>query len=151
MPDRLQLTTLHGRDFQRDPHNLEHMLRHLSVLDELCRSLGVNRISEFVDISLLELDEAARLLAQDLPAEDEADPVTGMALAIEDLVWHPAALGMASFEASSRHLERGVSKLIEQADVAALLEELRWCQTRLQPLETEGGLFHLGVHNSASD
>lgn len=146
MPDRFQLTTLLGREFAQDPHHLEHMLRHLPVLDELCRSLGVSRISEFVDISLLELEEAATLLEQ-TPEAPDADPETGMALAIEDLAWHPAALGMASLEASAQHLERGSSHLVDRADVASLLEGLRMCQSRLQPLEAQGGQLHFSVRN----
>lgn len=147
MPDRLQLTTLHGREFEQDPHNLVHMLRHLPALDELCRSLGVSRFSEFVDISLLELDDAAKLLARDALQAPETDPETGMVLAIEDLAWHPAAIGMASLEASAHHLERGTSDLVPQADIPGLLAELRLCQARLQPLEAEGGQFHFAVRN----
>lgn len=144
MPDRLQLTTLHGREFHQDSHNLAYLLKHLGALDELCRSLGVSRFSEFVDISLLELDDAATLVEQ--PAIDtEADPETGMALAIEDLAWHPAALGMASIEASAQHLERGSSDLVDQADIPGLLLELHLCQSRLQPLEAQGGQFHFSA------
>lgn len=147
MPNRLQLTTLHGRRFEQDPHNLVHMLKHLPALDELCRSLGVSRISEFVDISLLELDDAARLLARDTAAEAETDPETGMPLAIEDLAWHPAAMGMASLEASARHLQRGVSDVLAEIDVAGVLSELQHCQACLQPLEAEGGQFHFAARN----
>jgi hypothetical protein len=147
MPDRLQLTTLHGREFEQDPNNLAHILRHLVALDELCRTLGVCKISEFVDISLLELDDAASLLARDMPKEIEADPETGMILAIEDLVWHPAALGMASIEAAAHHLERGISGVVDQADVAGLLSDLHLCQSLLEPLEAQGGQFHLSVRN----
>lgn len=147
MPTRLQLTTLQGRHFEQDPHNLRHMLDHLPALDELCRSLGVSRISEFVDISLLELDEAATLLARDTRVDAEADPETGMLLAIEDFAWHPAALGMASLEAAAHHLERGIHSLFDQADVPDLLAELRLCQTRLLPLETQGGQFHLAARD----
>ena len=146
MPDRLQLTTLLGREFAQDSLNLVHVLKHLPALDELCRSLGVGRLSDFVDISLLELDDAARLLEQ-APADTEVDPETGMMLAIEDLAWHPAALGMASIEASAQHLERGISTLVDKADVPALLEELRRCQHCLQPLEAQGGQFHFSVRN----
>ncbi|GGC98812.1 hypothetical protein [Halopseudomonas salina] len=147
MPDRLQLTTLQGREFQQDQHNLIHMLRHLAALDELCRSLGVSRISGFVDISLLELEDAANLMARETPGEIEADSETGMVLAIEDLVWHSAALGMASLEAAIHHLERGTSSAVDQIDVPGLLADLRLCQKRLEPLEAQGGQFHLSVRN----
>lgn len=147
MPDRLQLTTLQGREFEQDPHNLIHMLRHLAALDELCRSLGVSRISEFVDISLLELEDAASLLARETSEELEADSETGMILAIEDLVWHPSALGMASLEAAIDHLERGMSGIVDQSDVPGLLADLHLCQSRLEPLEAQGGQFHLSVRN----
>lgn len=147
MPDRLQLTTLQGREFEQDPHNLTHMLRHLAALDELCRSLGVCRFSEFVDISLLELEEAASLMAREAPKDIEADSETGMILAIEDLVWHPAALGMASLEAAVHHLERGISGIVDRSDVPGLLADLHLCQSRLEPLEAQGGQFHLSVRN----
>ena len=147
MPDRFHLTTLHGRKFEQDPLNLVQMLKHLAVLDELCRTLGVSRFSEFVDISLLELEEAAELVARDASPESEADPETGMVLAIEDLDWHPAAIGMASLEASAQHLERGVSDVLDQVEIPALLAELRRCQLKLQPLEAEGGQFHFAVRN----
>ncbi|MBL4611773.1 MAG: hypothetical protein JKY58_13870 [Pseudomonas sp.] len=146
MPDRFLLTTLLGREFVQTPRHLEHMLGHLLALEELCRSLGVSRISEFVDISLLELDEAASLLEHP-PVQAETDPETGMVLAIEDLAWHPAALGMASLEACAQHLARGSSSLIDQADVPGLLEELHLCLSQLQPLEAQGGQFHFSVRN----
>jgi hypothetical protein len=148
MPNRLQLTTLQGRQFEQAQQNLCQILEHLPALDELCRSLGVSRISEFVDISLLELDEATTLLSRDTPAETEADPETGMLLAIEDLAWHSAALGLASLEATVQYLEQGVSPVFEGADVPTLLAELRVCQRRLLPLEAQGGQFHLAARNS---
>lgn len=144
MPHTLRLTTLLERVYNQRALPLEQLKRELLALDSLCRSLGVSPLSSFVDISAIEWQEAASL-ANGGSATPEPDPETGGALAIEDLSWHPAALGMASLDAISLHLQRGENLHFQALDLGALLAELAFCREQLAPLEVEGGQFHLAA------
>lgn len=144
MPHILRLTTLLERDYCQYAHPLEQLKRQLSLLDELCRTLGVSPLSSFVDISAIEWQEAAQLTSQD-QASMETDPETGTPLTIEDFSWHPAALGMASLEALCQHLQHGENLRLQASDVPPLLTELTLCQNFLAPLEADGGQFHFAA------
>lgn len=144
MPNTLWLTTLLERDYRQHAKPLEQLKQQLPLIDELCRTLGVSPLSNFIDISAIEWQEAAQLTGQD-SAGIEADPETGTSLTIEDLSWHPAALGMASLEALSLHLQQGANLRFQINDITPLLAELALCLEHLAPLETNGGQFHFAA------
>ncbi|MBQ0777713.1 MAG: hypothetical protein KBT84_09015 [Pseudomonas sp.] len=144
MPHTLRLTTLLERDYRQHAYPLQQLKQQLPLIDELCRTLGVSTFSSFIDISAIEWQEAAQLTGQDANSV-EADPETGTPLTIEDLSWHPAALGMASLEAVSQHLQRGENLRFQVEDVPPLLTELAVCLEHLAPLEADGGQFHFAA------
>tara|TARA_R110001599_G_scaffold218654_1_gene416970 strand:- start:231 stop:668 length:438 start_codon:yes stop_codon:yes gene_type:complete len=144
VPHTLRLTTLLERVYAQRPLPLEQLKRELPALDALCKSLGVSPLSSFVDISAIEWQEAASLAGAE-PSTLDPDPETGGALAIEDLSWHPVALGMTSLEAISLHLQRGENLQFQTQDLDSLLQELAFCREQLAPLEAEGGQFHLAA------
>jgi len=146
VPTEIRLTTLLDRQYCQHPNPLVSLKAQLSVLDELARSLGVSKLSQFVDISQLELQEAERLLREeghvDSPELAGSEPPP---LDIEDRVWFPAALGMATLEALSQHIQRGSSQKLDQKSLPAVLDELAFCCTVLAELESEGGQFNLAL------
>lgn len=103
----LRLATLDNRRFQLSQFELPQLTAHLSGLDQLCKALGVIALSQFVDITALELREASELLSPDEAVDSEPDPITGLPYGIEDTSWFPVSTGMASIDALTQHLERG--------------------------------------------
>ncbi|MFO7703621.1 MAG: hypothetical protein R6V43_00570 [Halopseudomonas sp.] len=144
MPHTLRLTTLLERQYCQPAHPLVQIKQQLGLIDELCRSLGVSPLSSFIDISAIEWQEAAQLTSPQ-PAGVETDPETGSPLTIEDLSWHPVAIGMASLEALSQHLQQGKNLRFAPSDLAPLRSELAWCLEQLGPLEADGGQFHFAA------
>lgn len=144
MPYTLRLTTLLQRDYRQHDFPLKQLRRQLSPIDEVCRTLGVSPLSQFVDISALEWQEAVQSASAGAPYL-QMDPETGTALTIEDHVWHPAALGMASLEALSLHLRHGDNLRFQTDDLQPMLAELALCLEHLAPLEADGGQFHLAA------
>ena len=142
MPHDLRLTTLLERHYVQHTYPLEHLKAQLQSLDELCRTLGVSRLSLFIDISAIEWQEAARLAEADAGT---AGPDSETGLAIEDLSWYPATLGMASLDALILHLQRGDNVRFASDTLTPLLAELQFCSQQLAPLECDGGQFHLAA------
>lgn len=141
----LRLATLDNRRFQLSQFELPQLTAHLSGLDQLCKALGVIALSQFVDITALELREASELLGPDEAVDSEPDPVTGLPYGIEDTSWFPVPAGMASIDALTQHLERGRPRELAGVDLQAIAAELEQCRLTLAPLETEGGQFHLAA------
>lgn len=144
MPHTLRLTTLLERNYQQHPQPLAQINQQLTLIDALCRTLGVRPLSSFIDISAIEWQEAAQLTHPE-PTGAETDPETGTALAIEDLSWHPVAIGMASLEAINLHLQQGQNLRWPPGDLAPLQAELARCLEHLAPLEADGGQFHFAA------
>ncbi|MFN3580751.1 MAG: hypothetical protein ACK4VV_09795 [Pseudomonas sp.] len=147
MPHELRLTTLLDPDVCQHPTNLVSLSTHLMLLDELCKSLGVSRISEFVDITAIEWQDALQMAAAEQGAT-ALDPEPEQALTIEDMTWHPAALGMASLDALIQHLQRGDNLKLDKQLLPALVKEIDYCRQLLEPLETQGGQFNLAAARS---
>lgn len=148
MPHTLRLTTLQERKYCQLAHPLVQIKQQLGLIDELCRTLGVSPLSSFIDISAIEWQEAAQLTSPqpaEVETDPETDPETGSPLTIEDLTWHPAAIGMASLEAISLHLQHGKHLRFAPGDLAPLRSELAWCLEQLGPLEADGGQFHFAA------
>lgn len=144
MPHTLRLTTLLQRDYRQYDFPLLQLRQQLSAIDDICRTLGVSPISHFVDISAIEWREAAQSASAET-SELQMDPETGTALTIEDYIWHPCALGMASLDALNLHLLHGDNIRLQTGDLQPLLAELAWCIEHLAPLEADGGQFHLAA------
>ena len=143
----LRLATLDQRHFQLHSTVLQQLAEHLQGLDTLCRALGVTPLSQFVDLTALEFQEAAQLLDGEETTPAPLDPETGLAWGIEDMDWYPISTGMTTLEALSGHLQRNRSREISGANHRQLLDSLTFCETCLRPLETEGGQFHLAAGN----
>lgn len=141
----LRLATLNNHQFQLHEQILPQLSAQLSGLDILCKALGVMPLSQFVDITALEFREASQLLNGDAPTGIEPDPFTGLPYAVEDMSWSPVAAGMTSIEALAGHLLRNRPRELPGADIAALRDELRYCETALSPLEPEGAQFHFAA------
>lgn len=141
----LRLATLDNRRFQLSQFELPQLTANLSGLDLLCKALGVIALSQFIDITALELREASELLSPDEAVDSEPDPVTGLPYGIEDTSWFPIAAGMASIDALIHHLARGRPRELAGVDVKAVGAELEQCRSTLAPLEAEGGQFHLAA------
>lgn len=136
----LRLNTLLDRNFQPGERSLKALWAALDTLDALCKTLGVTALSQFLDSTAVELQQAVKLIDDDaVPAADPVtDPETGLAYGIEDMSWQPIAAGMSSLEALEQHLQR-------DANQADLMQELKYCISALAPLEAEGAQFHLAV------
>lgn len=143
----LRLATLDQRHFQLHAAVLHQLAEHLQGLDTLCRALGVVPLSQFVDLTALEFQEAAQLLATEEPVPAQPDPETGLAWSIEDMDWYPISTGMITLEALSGHLQRNRPREVSGANHRQLLDSLTFCETCLRPLETEGVQFHLAAGN----
>jgi len=140
----LHLATLHDGQFHLGGSALLQLSGHLNGLDAVCRALGVIPLSQFVDITALEIREADELL-NDAPPSSGTDPVTGLAYGIEDTAWHPAAAGMISIEALVGHLQRNRPRELKGADLSLIRADLQYCAEVLGTLETAGGQFHLAA------
>lgn len=141
----LRLATLDQRHFHLHSSPLPQLGEYLKGLDALCRTLGVTPLSQFVDITALEFAEASQLLSAENVAPPKTDAETGLAWSIEDMSWYPISTGMATMEALSGYLQRNRPREVSGANHAQLLETLAFCETRLRPLEAEGGQFHLAA------
>jgi hypothetical protein len=146
LPAVLRLATLMDRTFRLDDQGYALQTSQLDALDALCRPLGVPMISQFIDLTALELREASLLLQADgTTVATEPDPVTGLDWSIEDAAWHPAPSGLTCLEALIGHLERNSPALASVPQGIDVLDALRhWCAL-LTPLESEGGQFHLAA------
>ncbi|SDR94101.1 hypothetical protein SAMN05216198_0811 [Halopseudomonas litoralis] len=141
----LRLATLDQRHFQLHSTVLQQLTEHLQGLDALCRTLGVTPLSQFIDLTALEFQEAARLLASEDATLPPPDPETGLAWSIEDMDWYPISTGMTTIEALNGHLQRNRPREVSGVDHGQLLDSLTFCETCLRPLEAEGGQFHLAA------
>jgi len=56
---------------------------------------------------------------------------------------------MTTLEALSGHLQRNRPREVAGANHGQLLDALAFCETRLRPLESEGGQFHLAAGHQA--
>lgn len=139
----LRLATLDQRHFQLHSTVLPQLAEHLQGLDALCRTLGVTPLSQFVDLTALEFQEAAQLLKDTTPPQQ--DPETGLPWSIEDMAWYPISTGMTTLEALSGHLQRNRPREISGANQRQLLEALTFCESCLRPMEAEGAQFHLAA------
>lgn len=146
MPPALRLATLVNGRFALDERACAMHSGHLAPLDALCRTLGVPALSQFIDLTALELREASRLLEQDKAGQSpEPDPVTGLDWGIEDTAWHPVATGLTCLEALVGHLHRNPAALARVPDASNSVAALEhWCRL-LEPLEPEGGQFHISA------
>lgn len=141
----LLLATLNQRHFHLHRSPLPQLAEHINGLDTLCRTLGVTPLSQFLDITALEFAEASSLLPEGNTPPPKPDAETGLAWGIEDMAWFPISAGMTTIEALSSHLQRNLPREVSGADHGQLLEALAFCETSLQPLEAEGGQFHLAM------
>lgn len=143
----LRLNTLLDRHFQPGERLLPALSAELSMLDSLSKTLGVTELTQFIDTTAVELQEAAALIAQEssLNTVPETDPETGLAYGIEDMSWQPIAAGMSSLEALQQHLQRAGGA---QGSKRQLLTELDYCLQALAPLEAEGAQFHLALEGT---
>ncbi|SER59301.1 hypothetical protein [Halopseudomonas bauzanensis] len=139
----LRLATLDQRHFQLHSTVLPQLAEHLQGLDALCRTLGVTPLSQFVDLTALEFQEAAQLLKDTTPPQQ--DPETGLPWSIEDMAWYPISTGMTTLEALSGHLQRNRPREVSGANQRQLLEALTFCESCLRPMEAEGAQFHLAA------
>lgn len=139
----LRLATLDQRHFQLHSTVLPQLAEHLQGLDALCRTLGVTPLSQFVDLTALEFQEAAQLLEDTTPPQP--DPETGLPWSIEDMAWYPISTGMTTLEALSGHLLRNRPREVSGANHRQLLDALAFCENCLRPLEAEGAQFHLAA------
>ncbi|WGK60620.1 hypothetical protein QAO71_11035 [Halopseudomonas sp. SMJS2] len=139
----LRLATLDQRHFQLHSTVLRQLAEHLQGLDALCRTLGVTPLSQFVDLTALEFQEAAQLLKDTTPPQQ--DPETGLPWSIEDMAWYPISTGMTTLEALSGHLQRNRPREVSGANQRQLLEALMFCESCLRPMEAEGAQFHLAA------
>ena len=139
----LRLATLDQRHFQLHSTVLPQLAEHLQGLDALCRTLGVTPLSQFVDLTALEFQEAAQLLKDTTPPQQ--DPETGLPWSIEDMAWYPISTGMTNLEALSGHLQRNRPREVSGANQRQLLEALTFCESCLRPMEAEGAQFHLAA------
>ncbi|EZQ20315.1 hypothetical protein CF98_01950 [Halopseudomonas bauzanensis] len=139
----LRLATLDQRHFQLHSTVLPQLAEHLQGLDALCRTLGVTPLSQFVDLTALEFQEAAQLLKDTTPPQQ--DPETGLPWSIEDMAWYPISTGMTTLEALSGHLQRNRPREVSSANQRQLLEALLFCESCLRPMEAEGAQFHLAA------
>src|SRR5690606_23178483 len=120
----LRLATLEQRHFQLHSTALEQLTEHLNGLDALCRTLGVNPLSRFVDPTALEFAEASRMLRAEDRGPVIPDCETGMACGIEDMAWLPASTGMTTLEALSAYLQRNSPRELAGARHPLLLADL---------------------------
>lgn len=146
MPPVLRLATLVNSRFALDERACAMQSSHLEPLDSLCRTLGVPALSQFIDLTALELRDASRLLEHDGAGQGaEPDPVTGLDWGIEDTAWYPVATGLTCLEALIGHLQRNPAALARVPDGGDSLDALEHWRRRLEPLELEGGQFHLSA------
>ena len=145
----LHLATLNQRSFSRHAEPLPTLTRCLDGLDRLAKALGVGNLSQFVDITELELQEAEALLDEAEREEASVDPETGLVCAIEDMQWFPVAAGMITLEALLDHLAHNQPGELKGTDLRQLSAELIYCEQQLRPLEDEGAQFHLHAVSNA--
>ncbi len=149
MPACLHLATLNERSFTRHPEPLPVLTACLDGLDRLGKALGAGSLSQFVDITELELQDAEALLEESEAASRSFDPETGLVCALEDMKWFPISAGMVTLEALLNHLARNHPRELKGVDLVQLGAELVYCEQQLRPLEHEGAQFHL--HAVVSD
>ena len=145
----LHLATLHERSFTRHSEPLPVLTACLDGLDNLGKALGAGSLSQFVDITELELQDAEALLDAAETVDRSVDPETGLVCALEDMQWFPVSAGMVILEALLNHLARNQPRELKGVDLTQLAAELVYCEQQLRPLEHEGAQFHL--HAVVSD
>jgi len=146
LPPVLRLATLVNSRFKLDTRACVMQSVHLDPLDTLCRALGVPALTQFIDLTALELRDASQLLGADgVEQSVDPDPVTGLDWGIEDTAWYPASVGLTSLEALCGHLQRNPAALSRLPDGGILLDTLEHWMRLLVPLEEDGGQFHLSA------
>ncbi len=145
MPADLRLATLVNRRFDLDSRAFPLQGAQVEALDNLCRTLGVPALSQFIDLTALELREASELLDEEPGQVPEPDPLTGLDWGIEDTAWYPSAAGLTCLEALIGHLQRNASAAAGVQRAGEVTTALQHWRCLLEPLEPEGGQFHLSA------
>lgn len=136
----LWIHTLEGRNMSKESDDHSKMHKFIDLLDELCTSLHVEKLSSFLDMTDLKFD-----MAGDFDEEPEVDPETGYAYGIDDMKWFDAAVGLKTFQSLRSHLADTEISPLDETNKAILLEELDDCIENLIGPATRGGKFNLPV------
>lgn len=145
--------TIVDRDFngESDDHSL--MLDYSDVIDELCETLNVTKLSNFFDYTDQEFsyDDFEEELDEDDDSgndesdNDDLDPDTGLAYGIDDMTWHESSDGIDTLKAIKDAIKSNRLQKIDANDLESLIEEIDDCLNALNEVNGKKGKFHFAV------
>ena len=136
----LWIHTLEDRDYSKDSDDHSLMNRYSDALDTVCGSVGVRKLTEFVDYTDQQFNYDD---FNDGDEEVELDPETELAYGIDDMTWFDAAEGLASFQAVRAQIASSGLDGLDAEAMEQLLDELDDCISVLEVPASRGGKFHL--------